>query len=506
MGKDGLHASYSTPGASLFLTAPGGDHETTTNHMTANIGGGCRDAGVGTSFACPVVSGVVALVLETNPELTWRDVQGLLATTSRMVLANDPYQKDSSLVKNAAGLSHSNLYGFGIVDAQAAVEAAKTWELYATEKRLIGDSGILNLALVDDASTLVMSTISLVPATDEFLVESVEVYVDLQHWSRGDLEIVLESPQGTQSVLHPGNRPENTVLGENDRWKLLTVRAWGESAQGDWTMVIRDMSPGYALSCADAPWTFLFVDGFILDCDYAHQQEFCVDGDLHRTEENTEQLDLLLSFIDRGRTIAEACCICGGGLSTNNSEEAEDQLRQWQIVVYGREVGNPYPSSVPSKAPIAVPTRSLPFGSIELPPPPMPSQNPSTIPSQNPSTTASPTSSSAPSPTPSTSSAPSRMPTIAPSTTPSSAPSLDPSASPSTSPSVGPSQVPSKLPSSMPSTTPSTMPSLPPPTLTPGLVEDYHVRGSRRSSGAPGRRMFRCHFGLLATFIILVVI
>jgi hypothetical protein len=63
VGKDGLHASYSTPGASLFITAPGGDHENASNHITANFGGGCRDAGVGTSFACPVVSGVVALIL-----------------------------------------------------------------------------------------------------------------------------------------------------------------------------------------------------------------------------------------------------------------------------------------------------------------------------------------------------------------------------------------------------------------------------------------------------------
>jgi hypothetical protein len=57
-----------------------------------------------------------------------------------MVL-NDPY--DTSRVVNDAGLSHSNLYGFGIVNANAAVEAAKTWELYSTEKMLLGESAIL---------------------------------------------------------------------------------------------------------------------------------------------------------------------------------------------------------------------------------------------------------------------------------------------------------------------------------------------------------------------------
>jgi subtilisin-like proprotein convertase family protein len=339
-----MHASYSTPGASLVVTAPGGDHENASNHITANVGGGCRDPGVGTSFACPVVSGVVALVLEANPELTWRDVQGILATTSRMVL-NDPY--DTSRVVNAAGLSHSNLYGFGVVDASAAVEAAKTWELYSTEKRIMGESGIFDWALVpDDSSSFVMSTIQLVPDTDDFLVESVEVYIDLQHFSRGDLEIVLTSPHGAESVLHPGNRPENTLLEEGDSWKLLTVRAWGESAKGDWTMVIRDISPGDALKCADAPWTVSFVaDGLVLDCDYIASFELCVDGALNPTAD-TGQLYLLLSFEDHGRDIAEACCLCGGGLSTN---AFEDQLRQWRIVVYGREIENP--TSVPTKTP-----------------------------------------------------------------------------------------------------------------------------------------------------------
>ena len=376
VGKDGLHASYSTPGASLFVTGPGGDHENVSNHMTANIGGGCRDAGVGTSFACPVVSGVVALILQANPEVTWRDVQGILATTSQMVW-DDPY--DTSRIVNAAGLSHSHYYGFGIVDANAAVEAAKTWELYATEKRLLGESGILNLAIVDKSSSYVMSTIQLIPNTDDFLVESVEVYVDLQHFSRGDLEIVLTSPHGTESILHPGNRPENSLLEEGDHWKLLTVRAWGESAKGDWTMVIRDISPGYALECADAPWTVLF-DGLTLNCDYVQGQEFCIDGALDPTAD-PQQLDLLLSLRDHGRDIAEACCVCGGGLST---KEFVDQLRQWKIVVYGREIENPtiVPTKTPTNAPSnTIPRNNTPLASIELSLAPTQSPAPSSSPS-----------------------------------------------------------------------------------------------------------------------------
>jgi hypothetical protein len=276
-------------------------------------------------------------------------------------------------------------------------------------------------------------------------------------------------------VLHPGNRPENTLLQEGDGWKLLTVRAWGESAKGDWSIVIRDIRPGDALECADAPWAVLFEDGFVIDCDYVGNFEYCVDGALNTTADK-KQLDLLLSFEDNGRDIVEACCICGGGLSTN---AFEDQLRQWRIVVYGREIENAGPrNSIP--LPVGPPTilntvetGTAPPGSTSAPSGmPSTSTTPSlssvpsrsSAPSSTPSLSSSPSRSSSPSSVPSRSSVPSNTPTIAPTTsapssTPSSTPSLNPSASPSMTPSVGPSQVPSESPSTMPSIVPSERPS-----------------------------------------------
>lgn len=76
VGKNGLHASYSTPGAAISVSAPAGDTEDISKIMTTAFGtGGCADSGQGTSFAAPVVSGVIALMLQANPDLTWRDVQ-----------------------------------------------------------------------------------------------------------------------------------------------------------------------------------------------------------------------------------------------------------------------------------------------------------------------------------------------------------------------------------------------------------------------------------------------
>ena len=48
VGKDERHASYSTPGPSVFVVAPGGDDESPNAHLTAFAGGGCGFPGVGT--------------------------------------------------------------------------------------------------------------------------------------------------------------------------------------------------------------------------------------------------------------------------------------------------------------------------------------------------------------------------------------------------------------------------------------------------------------------------
>jgi kexin len=385
VGKDGKHTSYSTPGAAMVVAAPGGDSENLTNFLTANAEGGCHDAGIGTSFSTPIVAGVLALVLEANPNLSWRDVQGILATTSRRV-TDDP--ADNTLVTNAAGITHSNFYGFGVVDAKAAVEAAKTWALYGPEQMLQGRSGVVNLEIADDANQTLTSTIRIVfPGTSSastetltsegfvgdtfdntnasrsedgsttrqdqteevfYITESVYVYVDLAHFSRGDLAIVLTSPHGTKSVLSPGKRPETTQLtsdNEEEYWKFMTVRSWGEMAQGDWTLEITDLLAGDVDTCVDIAWSIV-DQGTKLECDYFQFEGYCVDGSVDEVELEYYNSAYLRSILDTdGLSFVDACCACGGGQTrTSNGNVFVDQLIQWRLVIYGRLVdGNGSP-------------------------------------------------------------------------------------------------------------------------------------------------------------------
>ena len=80
-----------------------------------------------------MVSGVAALVLQANPNLTWRDVRAILAGTARK---NDP--TDGGWSTNNAGYHINDNYGFGVVDASAAVTAAKTWTHLPAEKTYDG--------------------------------------------------------------------------------------------------------------------------------------------------------------------------------------------------------------------------------------------------------------------------------------------------------------------------------------------------------------------------------
>ncbi|WP_373413913.1 S8 family serine peptidase [Ensifer aridi] len=66
----------------------------------------------GTSSACPLVAGIAAIVLSVNPNLTSSEVKTVLQDTARKIGKKSDYSN-----------GHSKLFGFGCVDAAAAVKA-----------------------------------------------------------------------------------------------------------------------------------------------------------------------------------------------------------------------------------------------------------------------------------------------------------------------------------------------------------------------------------------------
>ena len=350
VGKDGKHASYSTPGSALVVAGPGGDRGNLRNNIVASPGGGCRDATVGTSFACPFVAGVVALMLETNPDLGWRDVQGILALTSNQT---DP--DDIAWSTNAAGYHHSYKYGFGLVDAERAVKAASTWENFSPEERVLVESGDINVTIMDDPSAVAFSTIHIAEdAASNMEVESVVVSLDLLHDSRGDIEVVLTSPSGTQSILSPGSRRENTQLDNDERWELMTVRNWGETAVGNWNLTFLDKRPGFLSNCVDLPFEYVWenmnedaLDGAVTNCITLELASVCAGG--------RPLYSFVLQLETNGITADRACCICGGG----RAPFSVSVLRSWQLALYGHQIQKGRPSLRPSSMPSQLPSSKL---------------------------------------------------------------------------------------------------------------------------------------------------
>ena len=91
---------------------------------TTDLHNGCTTSHTGTSASAPMAAGLLALVLEANPNLTWRDVQHI--TVRNAQVAN---LKATDWRVNALGRNYSHSFGYGVMDASAMVKMAQTWTL-----------------------------------------------------------------------------------------------------------------------------------------------------------------------------------------------------------------------------------------------------------------------------------------------------------------------------------------------------------------------------------------
>lgn len=246
----GVHTNYSSPGSNVLVSAFGGDTPADGIVTTDRQGGGGYSSGDytddfgGTSSAAPMVSGVVALMLEANSDLGYRDVQEILAYSARQTDRTNPsWLTNAAQNWNGGGLHVSQDYGFGLVDARTAVRLAETWQTQRTlaNEVEITAQQVVNQPILDN--TALTDTLTLTQNLD---IDQVEVVVDIAHSWIGDLELVLTSPSGTESVLmaRPGQTRTNPfgLSQQNLQFRFSSVQFWGESSAGDWTLTVRDQA------------------------------------------------------------------------------------------------------------------------------------------------------------------------------------------------------------------------------------------------------------------------
>ena len=115
---------------------------------------------------------------------------------------------------------------------------AATWNNVAPERSVPPITHTVNTAIPDNNANGVVDEIRIGSSYGDFTIEHIEVDFTATHPNRGDLEVFLTSPSGTVSRLAT-SRPLDTDS-DFTGWRFQSVRHWGESAAGDWTLQVMD--------------------------------------------------------------------------------------------------------------------------------------------------------------------------------------------------------------------------------------------------------------------------
>ncbi|NWX59452.1 PCSK4 convertase, partial [Promerops cafer] len=224
---DGHRPRYSESCPAIITTTYSSRTTSKVQIVTTDLHHRCTDKHTGTSASAPLAAGMVALALEANPALTWRDLQHLIIRASRPA-----HLQAEDWAENGVGRRVSHYYGYGLLDAGLLVQAATTWTGTRPQEKcsvqavqVPRDIGS-RLTISMDASSCSESIRSL---------EHVQVQLSLSYSRRGDLVVALSSPMGTTSTLVTV-RPYDTSQDGYKDWTFMSTHFWDENPKGIWTL------------------------------------------------------------------------------------------------------------------------------------------------------------------------------------------------------------------------------------------------------------------------------
>ncbi|KAH3774429.1 hypothetical protein DPMN_175811 [Dreissena polymorpha] len=182
----------------------------------------------GSSAATAIVSAIAALVLQTNPQLTRRDVMHILVRSSEHQSVT---QGVANFHRNGAGFFYHGVFGFGLLNAQKATTLAASWKpvesLVVVDKtspstfRCNTNKCTINVTCADGSGCVTK-------------VEDVRVRVTFGVTDPSSTRLLLTSPSGTRSVLIDTGQVNSADV-VRDVW-MRSVNFWGEDGTGVWTV------------------------------------------------------------------------------------------------------------------------------------------------------------------------------------------------------------------------------------------------------------------------------
>jgi len=191
-------------------------------------------------FEASILSGIVALIMEANSFLTYRDIQYILILSS---VKNDPLHP--MWFKNAAGYWYNLIYGFGRVDSFVAVQLAKQWDTTILKYAYsYSASKMINLPLLYARQGILKVSFQ-IDSPEESVVEHVLFQFNLSIPEINLLRIILISPQHTKIEIL---QPDSSGFGIQyqiqhflkEPYQILVRGFFGENAKGTWKVSIID--------------------------------------------------------------------------------------------------------------------------------------------------------------------------------------------------------------------------------------------------------------------------
>ncbi|MEO7221374.1 MAG: S8 family serine peptidase, partial [Devosia sp.] len=196
--SEGRAAVFSSPGSNVLISAPGVGLLTTGGTAAGAMGSTYVS---GTSFAAPMVSSAIALMLDANANLGYRDIQEILAISA------DPTIGPSAIANaagnmNGGGLVFDREIGFGNLNALSAVSLARNWTAQSTAANEAHLSSDFIVPLSADPSSQSLS-LDLLPTGTGFSLDHVSLTLNLIDADLDDLRIELTSAAGTTVLIAP---------------------------------------------------------------------------------------------------------------------------------------------------------------------------------------------------------------------------------------------------------------------------------------------------------------